>query len=227
MNMDEYIRLAGIHKDYRVPGGDSVHALCNIDLSISNGEKLVITGDSGSGKTTLMNILGGVFRPTKGDYFFNGRNILSESNKGLAQFRNSVIGFVFQDYKLLPDYTVYENIELPLIISKKPYNKADVNSVMERLGIINLSRRRAETLSGGQAQKVAIARALVNKPEVILADEPTGALNSADSEEIISILFDDVGKEKTVIVSTHNEKIAQKVKRRIIIKDGTIVEDIS
>ena len=124
-------------------------------------------------------------------------------------------------------HTVYENIELPLIISKKSYNKADVNSVMERLGIINLSRRRAETLSGGQAQKVAIARALVNKPEVILADEPTGALNSADSEEIISILFDDVGKEKTVIVSTHNEKIAQKVKRRIIIKDGTIVEDIS
>lgn len=226
MSMDKSIRLTGIHKDYRIPGGNSIHALCNIDLSINNGEKLVITGDSGSGKTTLMNVIGCVFRPTKGEYFYNGTNILSKNNNYLAQFRNSVIGFVFQDYKLLPDYTVYENIELPLIISKKPYSKTDINRVMERLGIISLCKRKAETLSGGQAQKVAIARALVNNPEVILADEPTGALNSSDSEEIINILFNDIGKEKTVIVSTHNEKITQWAKRRIIIKDGAIIEDI-
>lgn len=223
--MNDQIRLSDISKVYHVPGGENICALSDINLLVRGGEKIAITGNSGSGKTTLMNIIGCVFRPTNGRYYYMGRNILTDSNRKHAIFRNSIIGFVFQDYQLLPDYSVYENVELPLIIGKKSYKKNDINAVLERLNILELAKRNARSLSGGQAQKVAIARAIVNNPDVILADEPTGALNSADSDEIVRLLFDEIGKEKTVIVSTHNDSIAKRAERKIVLRDGAIIED--
>ncbi|MBR4079537.1 MAG: ABC transporter ATP-binding protein, partial [Christensenellaceae bacterium] len=175
------IQLKNIEKKYNENSPGEVHALRGISLDIHQGEMIAIMGPSGSGKSTLLNIIGCMDNVSKGEYFLEGEDISKVSSNRLAEIRNSKIGFVFQNYGLIPDRTVSENILIPLLFSKEPLRKSKkrIASALEELNISNLADRPASQLSGGQAQRVAIARALVNDPEIILADEPTGALDSS------------------------------------------------
>lgn len=227
--MEDLIKIAGLSKLY-LQGEIRVLALNNISLSIKKGEFIAIMGPSGSGKSTLMNILGCLDRPTKGEYFLEGELVSKFSKDKLAWIRNKKIGFIFQNFNLIPKTTVLENIEVPLfyhnsIFSSKK-NKEKVLKLLEAVGLKGREKHLPSQLSGGEQQRVAIARALINDPHLILADEPTGNLDTKISLEIMSI-FQKLNKEKgiTIVMITHEADIASRAKRVISFSDGEIQKD--
>ena len=193
-----------------------------MNLKIDEGEFWAIMGPSGSGKSTLLNILGCMDIATSGKYLLKGKNLSHSTPNQLSRIRNETVSFIFQQFALLNDYNVYDNIELPLLCQKLSKNerKDRVHYYMERLGIENLARKKPTQISGGQQQRVAIARALVTKADIILADEPTGALDQKTGQELM-ILLREINKEgKTILLVTHDEKVASVAKRQIHIQDG-------
>lgn len=218
------IILKNITKDY-VNKGSVTHALNGIDLSIEDGELLAIVGTSGSGKTTLLNIIGGMDQETSGEYYYNNELVSNYSKKELQNFRLDYISFVFQKFELMDDYNVSENVEMPLLARKidKNIRKDKISMALKKVGLENLAKKMPNELSGGQKQRCAIARALVTDNPILLADEPTGALDSKTSDEIMALL-EKLNKDgKTVIIVTHDLAIAQKCGRVIEIVDGEIV----
>jgi len=224
--MDNVITLNSLVKNYYI-GKIVVEALRSIDLMIDRGEYVAIMGPSGSGKSTLMNIIGCLDSPTSGEYYLNRKDVSTMDDNNLAEIRNKEIGFVFQTFNLLPRYTALENVMLPLIYAGVPkHERMEIaRTVLESVGLADRMDHRPNELSGGQRQRVAVARALVNKPSIILADEPTGNLDSKSSAEIMN-LFDEIyRKGNTVIVVTHEEDIARHAKRIIRLMDGQVAAD--
>jgi len=208
-------------------GGENIDALRKVDLEVCSNEYLAIMGQSGSGKSTLMNIIGCLDRPTAGEYWLNNERVSKMSEKQLARIRNREIGFVFQTFNLLPRMSALANVEVPLIysgISKK--ERAELASAaLDKVGLADRMSHRPSEMSGGQRQRVAIARALVTKPSIVLADEPTGNLDSATGEELMG-LFDQLhGDGNTLIVVTHEQHIADRAGRVIRLSDGDVVSD--
>ena len=223
---DAILQLRGITRDFKL-GAQTVHVLKGIDLDISKNEYVALMGPSGSGKSTLMNLLGCLDTPTSGSYELNGTDVSSLNDNALAEIRNSEIGFVFQTFNLLPRSTALENVALPLVYAglSKEERLARAAEVLEQVGLADRMDHRPNQLSGGQRQRVAVARALVNKPALILADEPTGNLDSKTAIEIMK-LFDDIqAAGNTVVLVTHEEDIAQHAKRVIRLVDGNIDSD--
>ena len=213
-----------MNKIYRIKGADNVTAIDNLSLKIKVSEFVAIEGVSGSGKTTLLNMIGTLDIPTSGNIVINGKSISKMNARELASFRNANIGFVLQDFALVPYYTGYENIEIPLLFSKeRKKRKEKVKAAAQTVGISDLLERKANTMSGGQKQRIAIARALVNDPPIILADEPTGALDTKTKEEIVRLLRNIADRGKTVVMVTHDEKVASLADRIITVSDGRIV----
>ena len=205
-------------------GPNSVHALDGINLSIEKGQFVAVVGTSGSGKSTLLHMLGGLDRPTSGKVFVDGKDIFSLKEEALTIFRRRKIGFVFQSYNLVPVLNVYENIVLPIELDGKKIDRHFVQNIMETLGLSDRQDALPSQLSGGQQQRVAIARALASSPAIILADEPTGNLDSKTSQDVLSLLK--VTRQKfsqTMVMITHNEEIAQMADRIIRIEDGKII----
>jgi putative ABC transport system ATP-binding protein len=222
----DVIDVAGVTKIYRA-GDVDVDALRGIDLAIREGEYVAITGESGSGKTTLLGILGCLDRPTDGSYRLLGEEMATLPETQRAHVRGSRIGFVFQAYNLLPRATAYKNVELPLVYARVPSRERRVR-VLEALAEVGLADRadhRPNQLSGGQQQRVGIARALVTRPSVLLADEPTGNLDSQTSEEIMALFHQLNDGGRTIIMVTHDEDVASHAKRIIRLRDGRIVDD--
>lgn len=215
------IELQNIGKVYG-KGESATVALADVNLKIEKGEFWAIMGPSGSGKSTLLNILGCMDVPTSGNYLLKGKNLGKSTPNQLSQIRNQTVSFIFQQFALLNDYNVYDNIELPLLCQKfsKRERKERVRYYMKRLGIENLARKKPTQISGGQQQRVAIARALVTKADIILADEPTGALDQKTGQELMSLLCEINEEGKTILLVTHDEKVASVTKRQIRIQDG-------
>ncbi len=224
---NQVININEIKKFYQV-GTEVVKALQGVTLSINQGEYVAIMGPSGSGKSTLMNIIGALDTPTGGQYVLNGTDVSRLSDDALAEIRNKEIGFVFQTFNLLPRYTALENAMLPLIyagVSKMDRIKRG-HQVMDSVGLNDRMHHRPNEMSGGQRQRVAVARALINRPSIILADEPTGNLDSKTSVDIMR-LFDEIHKQgNTIILVTHEEDIAQHAHRIIRLRDGLIESDL-
>jgi len=223
---DKIIHLESIVKNYKV-GNQIVRALRSVSVDIYKGEYVAIMGASGSGKSTLMNIIGCLDTPTSGKYVLNGKDVSRMSDDSLAEIRNSEIGFVFQVFNLLPRNNALENVMLPLIYSgiRKAQRKVLAEQTLNDVGLSDRMHHRPNELSGGQRQRVAIARALVNKPALLLADEPTGNLDSKISEEIMQLFAEIHRKGNTLIVVTHEEDIAKHAHRIIRLKDGEIDSD--
>jgi putative ABC transport system ATP-binding protein len=221
--MSAMIKIKGLTKSYTI-GEETVNALNGVDLEILKNQYVALMGPSGSGKSTLMNILGCLDRPTSGDYFLNGPNVSTLTDNELAEIRNKEIGFVFQTFNLLPKYTALENVALPLVYAgwteEKRLKRA--KEVLEQVGLGNRMLHKPNELSGGQRQRVAVARALVNKPSIILADEPTGNLDTKTSHEIMRLFQDIHDLGNTVILVTHEEDIASHAHRIIRMRDGKI-----
>ncbi len=215
-----FIELKSIYMIYS-QGNDRVYALNDISLNIEKGEFLVILGPSGSGKSTLLHILGGLDNPTEGEVLIDGVDIAGYSDGELAKYRRAKVGFVFQSYNLLPTLTALENIEMPSLIDGKNIDENYLEDLLENLEIKKLKKRLPSQMSGGQQQRVAIARALSNKPEIVLADEPTGNLDSEISEKVLKLLQVTCKKYgQTLVMITHNEEIAKHADRVVRIKDG-------
>ena len=222
----EIIRIEGLKKFYNL-GTQQVKALNGVDLSICGNEYVAIMGPSGSGKSTLMNILGCLDTPSGGKYVLNGTDVSQMGDGELAQVRNSEIGFVFQSFNLLPRYTSLENVALPLIYSGVPRHirEKKAREALESVGLGERMEHKPAELSGGQRQRVAVARALINNPSIILADEPTGNLDTKTSIEIMRLFEEIYRKGNTVILVTHEEDIAQHARRIIRLRDGVIESD--
>jgi putative ABC transport system ATP-binding protein len=211
-----------ISKEYKM-GEHVVVALNKVSLKVEQSEMVAIVGASGSGKSTLMHILGCLDHPDSGHYFLNGRDISKMKRDALAKIRNKEIGFVFQTFNLLPRMNALENVELPLLYAGHPAAKAEAARALEEVGLGARMYHEPNQLSGGQRQRVAIARALVTNPSIILADEPTGNLDTKSSEEIM-LVFKKLNDEgRTIIIVTHEQEIAQKCQRQIRIRDGQII----
>jgi len=223
----ELINLSDIYKIYNV-GGEEVRALDGVDLKINNNEYLAIMGPSGSGKSTMMNMIGCLDTPTSGLYLFEGEEVHIMDDRQLASIRNRKIGFVFQTFNLLPKATALHNVEIPLVYAniKKDKRIEMAHKALENVGLGDRIHHKPNELSGGQRQRVAIARALVNSPSIILADEPTGNLDSKSGHEIMGILDELHAQGNTIILVTHEDDIAKHAKRTIRLFDGKITEDI-
>ncbi len=219
------LSLKNIGKIYNKGKPNECEALKNVDLEIERGDLVAIVGESGSGKSTLLHILGCLDTPTSGELYFGGNKVNFRNTKALADYRSEKIGFVLQDFGLILGETALENVCVPLLFSKTPFSKmkSRARGALELLGIGRLSGKRANQLSGGQKQRVAIARALVNDPDIILADEPTGALDSKTSEEIFGTLLRLNQTGKTIIIVTHDPKIAALCQRVVTISDGRLI----
>ena len=220
------ISLKNIYKIYNV-GGEEVRALDGIDLAIESNDYLAIMGPSGSGKSTLMNMIGCLDTPTSGKYEFEGEMVQIMDDSQLASIRNRKIGFVFQTFNLLPKATAQHNVEIPLVYANVPKSERMriATDALKSVGLSDRLHHRPNELSGGQRQRVAIARALVNSPSIILADEPTGNLDSKSGSEIMAILDDLHEAGNTIILVTHEDNIAQHAHRTISLLDGKIVKD--
>lgn len=202
-----------------------VNALNGINLVINRGEMVAIVGPSGSGKTTLLNILGCIDKPTSGQYILNGKDIAQYTHSEMAIIRNTIFGFIIQDFALINEYTVYQNICLPIRYNKnlkESQKRTDIFTLLETLGISDKANTYPNKLSGGQKQRVAIARALINNPQIILADEPTGALDRKNSDELIMLLREINRSGKTIIIVTHDSNIASQCDRILEVEDGVI-----
>lgn len=217
------IELNDIYKIYYM-GDEEVHASDGVSLKIYEGEFVAIVGKSGSGKSTLMNIIGALDVPTEGEYYLGGENVSEMSDNQLAEIRNRMIGFIFQQYNLLPKLTILENVELPLLYSKmdKWDRRERALEALDRVGIKEKWRSYPSQLSGGQQQRVSIARALAGNPSLILADEPTGALDSKTSREVLDFLRKLNDEGNTIVIITHDNSIALEAKRVVRISDGKI-----
>jgi putative ABC transport system ATP-binding protein len=217
------IQLENIYKTFNL-GDIQVPVLRGINLSITQGEYVAIMGASGSGKSTLMNIIGCLERPTSGRYFFGGKDIIQLTDNQLADIRNYQIGFVFQQFNLLPRLNALENVMLPMIYAG--YSKAErqkrATQVLQKVGLADQLTKRPSQLSGGQQQRVAIARALVNYPKLLLADEPTGALDSSTGQAIMDVISELNSQGITVVIVTHDVAIAQQAQRVIYMQDGVL-----
>ncbi|PKP38597.1 MAG: macrolide ABC transporter ATP-binding protein [Bacteroidetes bacterium HGW-Bacteroidetes-14] len=222
----EVIKIHDIKKIYKV-GNQEVRALDGVDLIIKRNEYVAIMGPSGSGKSTMMNILGCLDSPSDGSYVLNGTDVSQMADNELAEVRNKEIGFIFQSFNLLPRYTALENVALPLIYSGEPKSVRDkrAEEALESVDLTDRMHHRPNELSGGQRQRVAVARALVNSPSMILADEPTGNLDSKTSIDIMKLFEKIHNKGNTIIVVTHEEDIARHAHRIIRLRDGKIESD--
>ena len=221
------LEVKNLRKTYKGKKGNDVEALKGIDIRFPSFGMVFVLGKSGSGKSTLLNLLGGLDKPSQGEIIVNGNPIASFTPKDLDEYRNAHVGFVFQEYNVLDDMTIEENVELALRLQSQKKNKEKVESVLARVGLEGMGKRKANALSGGQRQRVAIARAIVKDPDIVLADEPTGALDSSTGSEILSVLKE-LSKEKLVVVVSHDREYAMRFGDRIIeIADGVIVKDTS
>jgi len=221
------IECRGLCKNYDM-GGEVIHALRDVDLLIGRGEHVAITGASGSGKSTLMNLVGALDTPTRGNLVVDGLNLETQDPDTLAMFRNRTVGFVFQQFNLLPRTSALENVKLPLMYSHNgdfPDPVAQATRCLQRVGLSDRMDHEPSQLSGGQQQRVAIARALVNNPSVILADEPTGALDTHTSQEILDLFQELNDSGMTVIVVTHEHEVAEACRRNLVFRDGELIED--
>lgn len=213
-------------KKYYGKGESLVKAIDDTNISIIEGEFVAIVGKSGSGKSTLLHMIGGLDRPTEGKVFIDKKDIFTLKDEQLAIFRRRKIGFIFQYYNLIPSLNVWENIVLPIGLDNKEVDKNFINDIINALGLENKKESLPNTLSGGQQQRVAIARALASRPSIILADEPTGNLDSKTSDEVMSLLKNMIKKyNQTLVMITHDETIAQMADRVIYIEDGKVVKD--
>ncbi len=219
------LKIENLTKTYNYKKSNAFTALKDVSLEVEDGEMLAIIGKSGAGKSTLLHIIGCIDKFEKGSYIIDGTDVHSLSDNKLAKIRNEKVGIVMQDFALIDEYSVIENVMIPLNFSKKKLGKPKelAMKALERVGIANLAKKPVSKLSGGQKQRVAIARAIVNDPSFILADEPTGALDTKTSSEIME-LFTELNKSgKTVIIITHDLTIADKCKRKVEISDGRII----
>jgi putative ABC transport system ATP-binding protein len=221
------ILLDEVYKIYNAQTDAEVRALAGVSLSIEPGEFIAVMGPSGSGKSTLMNVLGCLDRPTKGRYLLDGRDVSRLGKNELAEVRNRMLGFVFQNFNLLPRMSAHENVELPLVYANVPAKERRQRSseALERVGLGNRQDHHPNQLSGGQQQRVAIARALVGRPKIIFADEPTGNLDSHTSIEVMAMLQALAPTGITVALVTHEPDIAEFASRVVVVKDGLIVKD--
>jgi len=220
------IRMDGIRKVYDT-GKIKVEALSGIDLTVAQGELVALVGPSGSGKSTLMNLIGCLDTPTTGTYELQGERVAGLSREQLAGIRNRRVGFVFQNFNLLPQISAFENVEMPLLFGgvRKAERKRRVEELLSRVGLAERMEHRPTELSGGQMQRVAIARALAMEPDLLLADEPTGNLDSSSGTDIMS-LFEDLWRQgRTIVVITHDPALARRAARRIEMRDGRITSD--
>ena len=227
--MPAIVEVADLYKDYFLEGHVPVHVLKGLNLSFDEGDFVALMGPSGSGKSTLMNILGCLDRPTSGNYYLNNEDVARLSDDDLSEIRSTYLGFIFQAYNLLPQYTVVENIELPLVyqgVRLDERTKARCVALAEMVGLGDRLDHRPLQLSGGQQQRVAIARSLVNDPHVILADEPTGNLDSKTSVEIMQMLTMLNKAGKTIIMVTHENDIAAWARRVVRLRDGRVETDV-
>jgi putative ABC transport system ATP-binding protein len=226
INNNYIINMTNIEKIYKM-GSNTFRALESVDLKISKGEYVAIVGPSGAGKSTLMNIIGCLDKPTDGEYILDGLNTKCNDNK-LAEIRNKKIGFIFQSYNLLPKLNVLKNVELPLLYLGYPSSRIKEKAIeaIRKVGLESHIKHKPSELSGGQMQRVAIARALVTNPQIILADEPTGALDSKTGKEVLKMLTDLNNEGNTIVMITHDKDIAAYAKRIITVKDGRILSDL-
>ncbi|MGH7499972.1 MAG: ABC transporter ATP-binding protein [Gemmatimonadales bacterium] len=225
---DAIIITRNLQRDYDM-GGEIVHALRGVDITIRKNEFVAVMGPSGSGKSTLMNLIGCLDSPTAGEYWLNGHRVSDLDDDELARIRNKEIGFVFQTFNLLPRATALSNVELPLVYAGLGgrERKAQATDALTRVGLADRMQHRPNELSGGQRQRVAIARALVNQPSILLADEPTGNLDSATSEEILA-LFEELYRDgQTIVLVTHESDIAAHARRQVHLKDGRVERDFA
>ncbi len=220
------IEVRDLEKIYQM-GEETVAALAGVSLTIERGEHVAITGASGSGKSTLMNVLGGLDRPTRGTYRFDGEDVGGFNDDDLADFRNRRIGFVFQSFQLLPRLSALQNVELPMVYAGLPpaERRARAAALLEKVGLGARTGHRPTQMSGGQQQRVAIARALANSPDLLLADEPTGALDSQTGQDVLALFRELNAEGLTLLIVTHDAKVADQARRRIVFSDGLIIRD--
>ena len=229
MNDTEIIKINNLVKDY-VIGKQFFRALSDINLSINTGEFCGLVGPSGSGKTTLINIIGALDNPTQGDAVVMDKSVYSLNHQEAAKLRNESIGFIFQTYNLFPVYTVFENVEFPLLLLKKnkTERKETVMRALEWVGLSAKANSRPNQLSGGESQRVAVARAMVKVPRIVLADEPTANLDAANSHNILKTMQKLNSELKTTFIfATHDEKVIGYLKRKIVLNDGKVIDDIN
>jgi putative ABC transport system ATP-binding protein len=223
---DAIIRTRNLQRHYKM-GGETIHALSGVNLCVRRGEYVAIMGPSGSGKSTLMNMIGCLDTPDEGEYWLNGKLVSSRKERELAHVRNKEVGFVFQTFNLLPRTNALHNVEIPLIYAgmRRKERLKRAKNALERVGLADRMNHRPSELSGGQRQRVAVARALVTDPSILLADEPTGNLDSVTSADIMR-LFDELNRSgHTIIVVTHEHDIAEHAQRIIFLRDGAVAED--
>lgn len=220
------IKTHDLQRRYKM-GGETVHALRGVDLTVERGEYVAIMGPSGSGKSTLMNVIGCLDSPDEGEYWLNGKLVSEMSDWELAKVRNKEVGFVFQTFNLLPRANALHNVELPLIYAgmKRSERLERARSALERVGLGARTAHRPSEMSGGQRQRVAVARALVTEPSILLADEPTGNLDSATSRDIMALFHELHAAGHTIVLVTHEPDIARYAHRIVVLRDGTIAED--
>ncbi|GAA1962135.1 ABC transporter ATP-binding protein [Nocardioides panacihumi] len=221
------VHVSGVRKTYR-SGSIEFEALCGIDMTIDEGEYVAVVGPSGSGKSTLMNLLGCLDIPTEGTYLLGGEDVSTMSEAQLAEVRNRRIGFVFQQFHLLAYLPAWRNVELPLLYAGLPRAERRERAVaaLERVGLGDRVRNRPGELSGGQQQRVAVARALVTEPDIILADEPTGNLDSASTAAVLALLDELHDAGRTIVLITHEHEVAARASRNLVIRDGLITDDV-
>jgi putative ABC transport system ATP-binding protein len=229
MNNSQIIKVSNLVKDYTM-GKQFFRALNKINLSVDKGEFTGLVGPSGSGKTTLLNIIGALDNPTGGEAIVLGKNVNTLKQKEAAKLRKDSIGFIFQTYNLLPVYTVYENVEFPLLLLNRSNEEREmaVMRALEWVGLASKAKSRPNQLSGGESQRVAVARAMVKLPEIVLADEPTANLDAANSHNILKTMRDLNAELKTTFIfATHDEKVISYLRRKVVLNDGKVIDDIN